>query len=113
MAADRTTTLSTWGLVVSDRLKDIQDAITAIYGSVSHQLCLVHLKRALDRKVHLKDRLSLQADLKTVFTLYDTLDSPQKGNQRFAEFLDRWASKYKAFAYLKHEPRYMLYGLRS
>ena len=30
-------------LVVSDGLKGIEDAIAAVYGSVSHQLCVVHL----------------------------------------------------------------------
>jgi transposase-like protein len=69
----------------------------------------VRLKRALERKVHFKDRPALQAELKTVFTLDDPMDRPQKGYQRHAAFLERWTSKYKAFAYLKHEPRYMLY----
>jgi len=97
------------GLVVSDGLKGIEDAIAAVYGSVAHQLCVVHLKRALERKVHLKDRALLHADLRTVFTLDDSTDTPQKGYQRFTEFLERWTSRYKAFAYIKHEPRYMLY----
>jgi transposase-like protein len=97
------------GLVVSDGLKGIEDAITAVYGSVAHQLCVVHLKRALERKVHLKDRALLHADLRTVFTLHDSTDNPQKGYQRFTEFLKQWTSRYKAFAYIKYEPRYMLY----
>jgi hypothetical protein len=42
--------------------------------------------------VHLKDRPALQADLKTVFTLDDPMDSPQKGYERFAEFLNRWSN---------------------
>jgi hypothetical protein len=50
-----------------------------------------------------------QAYLKTAFTLDDAFDSPQKGYQRFAAFLDRWSNKYKAFNYLKHESRCMRY----
>ena len=49
--------------------------------------------------MHLKDLPALQADLKTVFTLDDPMDSPQKGYERFAEFLNRWSNKYNAFAY--------------
>ena len=97
------------GLVVSDGLKGIEDAIAAVYGSVAHQLCVVHLKRGLDRKVHLKDRQELQSDLRIVFTLDDPQDNPHKGYQRFTEFLNKWSPRYKAFAYIKHDPRYMLY----
>jgi transposase-like protein len=97
------------GLVVSDGLKGIEDAIAAVYGSVPHQLCVVHLKRNLDRKVHLKDRQELQSDLRKVFTIGESDDSPAKGYQRFTELLEKWSKKYKAFNYLKNEPRYMLY----
>jgi transposase-like protein len=97
------------GLVVSDGLKGIEDAIAAVYGSVSHQLCVVHLKRGLDRKVHLKDRQELQSDLRNVFTLDDPHDTPVKGYQRFSVLLDKWSRRYKSFAYMKNEPRYMLY----
>lgn len=55
------------GLVVSDGLKGIEDAIAAVYGSVAHQLCVIHLKRALDRKVHLKDRPALQAEISKLY----------------------------------------------
>jgi putative transposase len=97
------------GLVVSDGLKGIEDAIAAVYGSVPHQLCVVHLKRTLDRKVSLKDRSQLQNDLREVFTLDDPQDTPQKGYQRFSSMLEKWSWKYKSMATMKNDPRYMLY----
>jgi transposase-like protein len=97
------------GLVVSDGLKGIEDAIAAVYGSVPHQLCVVHLKRGLDRKVHLKDRQELQIDLRNVFTLDDPNDTPQKGYLRLTELFDKWSRRYKSFVSMKNEPRYMLY----
>lgn len=97
------------GLVVSDGLTGIEDAIASVYGSVPHQLCVVHLKRGLDRKVHLKDRAELQVDLHRVFTLDDQNDTPQKGYIRLTELFDKWSRKYKSFASMKNDPRYMLY----
>jgi len=47
--------------------------------------------------------------LRNVFTLDDPHDTPVKGYQRFSVLLDKWSRRYKSFAYMKNEPRYMLY----
>lgn len=77
-------------LVVSDALTGIENAVSKVLKS-EHQLCVTHLKRNVLCKVSKKDRTEMANDLKEIFKTTDKNDAPEKGWQRWNEFIDKWS----------------------
>lgn len=97
------------GLLVSDGLTGIEDALAAVYSGTAHQLCVVHLERNILNQVKAGDKQAVAQGLKEVFTMYDPADSPKAGFARFKKFAAQWAKKYPAMQRMANNPRYELY----
>jgi len=95
-------------LVVSDALKGIEDAIASEFSSANIQFCTTHLKRNVLNRVKSKDKDMIALELKEVFKTDDPQDSPQKGWQRWKEFIQKHSAKYKVLERML-EPRYYYY----
>lgn len=79
-------------MVVCDGLKGLPDAVTAVWDKAIVQTCIVHLLRNSFRYASRKDWAQLAKDLKPVYTA----PSADAALDRFAEFSDKWESKYPA-----------------
>ena len=97
------------GLVISDGLAGVEDAVASHFSGVSHQLCLVHLKRRLDKLVKQEDRGKLAEDLRKVFQMEHPEDTPEAGYERWDRFLKVWGPKYRSIAGMVGKVRYRLY----
>ena len=97
------------GLVVSDGLGGIEDAVASHCSGVSHQRCLVHLKPRLDKLVKQEDRGKLQEDLKKVRQMDQQEDTPQAGYERWEGFLKAWGQRYRSIGSMLGKVRYSLY----
>jgi len=95
-------------LVVSDGLTSIEDSVAKIFGSTSHQLCVVHLQRNVLKSIKKRDKQEVIETLKDVFRTNDSSDTPEKGWQRWIEFIDTYKHKYPFLNRMKTQ-RYKLY----
>ncbi|TAE76478.1 MAG: IS256 family transposase [Bacteroidetes bacterium] len=96
------------GLVVSDGLTGIENAVTKVFTTAAHQLCTVHLKRNVINTVNKKDKPKIISDLKAVFDPDNPSDNAASGHQRWMAFIEEWNKKYPDFNKYK-DPRYWLY----
>lgn len=96
------------GMVVSDGLTGIENAISAAFPSAAQQLCTVHLKRGVLSKVKPADKEAIGSELKVVFMPDNEQDNSESGHQRWLAFVDKWLKKYPAFGCYK-DHRYRLY----
>jgi len=97
------------GLVISDGLKGLEDAIASVFSGVAHQLCTTHLKRNVGKHVKKKDKKEVMEDLKEVFITSDSKDTPEKGWQRWILFTTKWGKKYPGIKKMGNNQRYRLY----
>ena len=81
------------GLVVSDALNGVENAVWRAFPKAEVQLCAIHFQRNLSKSVRTKDRSAFCQDLKTVFQS-DPTDSVRDGLRKFSEFCGKWKSKY-------------------
>jgi putative transposase len=96
------------GLVVSDGLAGIENAIISVFAMADQQLCTVHLARGVLSKVKPTDKAAIGEELKVVFNPDNELDSSETGYQRWIIFVDKWLKKYPSFRHYK-DHRYRLY----
>ncbi len=100
------------GLVVTDELSGMCNAVHQAFPRARHQLCLVHKIRGLMKRVRASKKKELLADFKEVFQLDNEQDSIAEIASRLELFLDKWTKHYpKIAAQLKLEnlPRYCAY----
>ena len=97
------------GLVVSDGLKGIEDAVAAEYTGADHQLCIVHLMRKMTKTVSKKDRKQLAEDLRDVFLNTANETHPNDTYQRFSQVCQKWGQHYRAIKRILNDPRYEMY----
>jgi putative transposase len=83
-------------MLVCDGLKGLPDAVGAIWDKTIVQTCVVHLLRNSFRYASKKDWPALAKDLKPVYTA----PSESAALDRFAEFSDKWESRYPAITKL-------------
>ena len=95
--------------MISDGLSGIEDAVASHFSGASDQLCLVHLKRRLDKLVKQEDRGKLQEDLKQVLQMDQSEDTPEAGYERWDRFLKVWGPKYGSIGAMMGKVRYRLY----
>ncbi len=81
-------------LVISDGLTAIEDAVAQHYSGISHQLCVVHLERNILKSIKKRDKPVVIEALKDVFRTNDSADTPQKGWQRWLDFIERYQKKW-------------------
>lgn len=83
-------------MVVCDGLKHLPDAIGQVFPQAVVQTCIVHLLRGSFRYASRKDWPALAKDLKPVYTA----PSESAALDRFAEFSEKWESRYPAIVRL-------------
>ena len=79
-------------MVVCDGLKGLPDAVTTVWDHTIVQTCIVHLLRNSFRYASQRDWPTLAKDLKPVYTA----PTEQAALDRFAEFSEKWESRYPA-----------------
>lgn len=97
------------GLVVSDGLKSIEDAVAREYPGTSHQLCVVHLQRNILKEVKPKHKQQVSEDLKDIFRTDDRNDTIAHAYERWLAFCGRWGVTYKSIGRRAQDERYRLY----
>lgn len=79
-----------------DGLKGFVEAIESVYPKTQVQLCIVHMVRNSVRYVNWKDRKTLCADLKTIYTAA----TEQQAEMALEAFAEKWDSKYPTISKL-------------
>lgn len=97
------------GLVVSDALNAIEDAIAAVYPGTRHQLCVVHLERNLINEVKKSDKPKIIEEMKQIFRTSDQYYTPQKAWSDWKCFLEQWGVKYASIKRRQGNERYRHY----
>jgi transposase-like protein len=97
------------GLLVSDALNGIENALASVYSGTAHQLCVIHLQRNVNKKVKPDDKDAVSADLKAVFQTIDPNDKPLDGIKRFQRFCDKWEKRYPFLKALRTSQRLPFY----
>lgn len=82
------------GLIVSDGLTSIENAVAKSFTGTPHQLCLVHFKRNITKIFPKKLKKEVNEELKDVFLVEVQGDSPVEGFNRLNKFIDKWEIKY-------------------
>ena len=82
------------GLVVSDGLTAIENAVAKSFTGTPHQLCVVHFKRNITKVFPMKIKKEINEELKKVFLIGSNNDNPIDGFKRLQEFIDKWEPKY-------------------
>lgn len=77
-----------------DGLKGLPEAIEAVYPDTQVQLCIVHKVRNSLKYVPWKERKTVAAELRAIYTAA-TLDEAETALERFSE---RWDAKYPAIS---------------
>ena len=73
-----------------DGLKGLPEAINAVFPETHIQLCIVHMVRNSTKFVSYKERKTLCADLKNIYTA----PSEKSGLEALEKFASKWDSKY-------------------
>jgi transposase-like protein len=89
--------IKNWGvadvlMLVCDGLKGLPDAVGQVWPRTIVQTCIVHLLRNSFRYASRKDWAVIAKDLKPVYTA----PSEQAALDRFAEFSEKWETRYPA-----------------
>ena len=91
------------GLVVSDGLSSIENAVAKVFKGTPHQLCVVHFKRNISIIFPIKSRTEINTELKEVFQIGKKSDTPIEGYNRLLSFIEKWEKKYPALKSFKNE----------
>lgn len=95
-------------LVVSDALAGIEDSLASVFSGTSHQFCVFHLEKQVLKFIKKQDKKEVIEDLKNVFRTNDSSDTPEKGWNRWLNFIDKYKQKYPSLRNMKRQ-RYLLY----
>lgn len=95
--------LESVGLVVSDGLTSIENAFAKVFAGTPHQLCVVHFKRNITALFPSKLKQQINDELKEVFRLESSTDTPLDGFNRLQIFVDNWIAKYPSLKSYRNE----------
>ena len=113
------------GLVVADGLSGLDTAVARVFPGVPFQKCVIHLERNVLSRIKPADKKTVGADLREVFLTDKKDDNPDKGWERWKDFVDTWKKRYPSlknyldktsyfahFTYLNyhHKVRSMIYS---
>lgn len=91
------------GLIVSDGLTSIENAFAKVFPGIPHQLCVVHFKRNITALFPYKLRSQINDELREVFRLETSTDTPMDGFNRLQIFVNNWETKYPALKSYRNE----------
>ena len=78
------------GLIVSDNLTGLTDAMIKVFPKTPHQLCVVHLQRNLQAMVRSEEKSELAQDLREVFNPDQVTNTQQKAMKNVEELKQKW-----------------------
>ena len=77
-------------LIISDGLNSIEEVARQHFPGAEIQLCTVHLRRELTRKVRPRDKSAFTGELHEVFGYGGAGRAPLEWVMRFRAYADRW-----------------------
>lgn len=104
------------GLIVSDGLISIENAVSKIFPNAKHQLCVVHFKRTVLSVFPRIKRAEVAEELKDIFEIETTKTTPIEAFKKLCTFVSKWIEKYPSlkscknvrniayFTYLEYPP---------
>lgn len=90
--------LNSIGIVVSDGLTGLDNAIASKYSGTPHQKCIVHLQRNLQAYVAREDKKELAEDIRNVLSPDDEMYTKQQAYQSLIDLAEKWKPRYKSLA---------------
>lgn len=96
------------GLVVSDGLTSIENAVSRAFPSTKHQLCVVHMKRNILSVFPRTKRAEIAAELKEVFKIETKQISSIEAYEKLLSFASKWEKQYPSLKSLNN-PRNIAY----
>jgi len=84
------------GLIISDALSGISNAIVKKFPNSKHQLCTVHLQRNFMSRVRTEDKKEIAKDLSEVFSPDEKNHTIETALERFDKLKEKWSFKYKS-----------------
>lgn len=94
--------LQSVGLIVSDGLTNIENAISRVFPQAKHQLCVVHFKRNVLAVFPRTKREEIAQELKDVFQIETKNITPLEGYGNLITFVEKWISKYPSLKSFKN-----------
>lgn len=94
------------GLVVADGLSGLETATARVFAAAPFQKCVVHLERNVLSRIKPADKKAVGEDLREVFSPDKKDDSPDKGWDRWQEFIDRWKKRYPSLKNYQDKSQY-------
>mgnify|MGYP003485066170 CR=1 FL=1 len=82
------------GLIVSDGLTSIENAIAKSFPDAAHQLCVVHMKRNILAVFPRTKRLEIGKELLEVFAIETKKITPIEGFKNLCNFVEKYKGKY-------------------
>lgn len=84
------------GLIVSDALSGVDNAIARKFSGTFHQKCCVHMMRNLMSHVRGEDKRAITDDFKAVIDISNPDHNEKKALERYSAMIDKWSAKYKS-----------------
>ena len=84
------------GIIVSDGLTGLDNAISEYFPTTPHQKCIVHLQRNLQAFVSRDDRVELAQDIRDVLSPDDASYTKEMAYQALCDLAEKWKPKYKS-----------------
>jgi len=84
------------GIIISDGLTGLDNAISRHFKGTAHQKCTVHLQRTLQAFVAKKDKEELAEDIRQVLNPDDKNHTKEKAYSVLCEVAEKWKPKYKS-----------------
>ena len=84
------------GIIISDGLTGLDNAIAQSFNNTPHQKCIVHLQRNLQALVRREDKKELAQDIRDVLSPDDEKYTKEMAYQALIDLAQKWQPKYKA-----------------
>jgi transposase-like protein len=84
------------GIIVSDGLSGLDNAISEYFPATPHQKCIVHLQRNLQAFVAREDKEELAQDIRDVLSPDDKNYTKEMAYQALCDLAEKWKPKYKS-----------------
>lgn len=90
------------GLIVSDGLTSIENAIAKSFPKAKHQLCVVHIKRSILSVFSRTKRLEISKELSDIFAIETKKISPIEAFENLCNFAEKYKKSYPSLKSLSN-----------
>ena len=91
------------GLIVSDGLTSIENAIAKAFSYAQHQLCVVHMKRNILSVFPRTKREEIAKELLEIFAIETKKNTPVEGFKNLCKFVERYQKSYASLKSFSNE----------